>query len=182
MKASHLIKLATVRLDTYPVKIKHVFSTQIFKHGAEWMYIYMQGKAPHATFDPSTPYHTYGLYKYGISITACLASLFALIQIHILLAPLSILVFYCFEIQFLFLFPLLLDKVSKPIVKSILYTYKVGPFKALFIVLQIGTFMVLGLLNFRNPLRKWYIGCISVLIWYELEVRPHLFEAPPKHS
>jgi hypothetical protein len=31
--------------------------------------------------------------------------------------------------------------------------------------------MLSGLLNRQNPFRRWHIGCLSVLLWYQHEVR-----------
>lgn len=124
-----------------------------------------------AVFDASINFRYYGYLKYGISLLAFLTSCFVLGKLHLWLMPLAILVFYACEVHFLFLFPLLIDQVKKPMQTSIRQTYRIGFGKALLWVFAIAIYMLSGLLNFRNPWRKWHIGCLSIVLWYKYEVR-----------
>ena len=67
----------------------------------------------------------------------------------------SILAFYIIEVHFLFLFPLLIDRVSNPMLTSCKMTYKIGFLKALITVFQIGLYMMFGLLQLKEPFKKW---------------------------
>ena len=173
MNYRHLITQSTSIYERKPYKIEHVFSLNIFNYGANWMYanlIYLDNKNRIINF-PYISYNRYGYIKYGICLTIWVLSLFLLMRLNIYLAPVSILIFYFCEVHFLFLFPLLIDNVKNPILTSIKQTYRIGLFKTIFTVSQIGIFMILGFLNFKNPFKNWYIGCLAILIWYQNEVR-----------
>jgi len=91
-----------------------------------------------------------------------------------LFIPLSIVVFYLFEIQFLFLFPLLIDNSKEPVRRGIREVFKIGIIRCLFTVIPIAFFMLLGLFHKRQRYRNWYIGCLAILIWYNDEVRTRI--------
>ncbi|TVT42597.1 hypothetical protein FNT36_00420 [Hymenobacter setariae] len=104
-----------------------------------------------------------------------LATAAALAKLHLLwLLPLAGLAFYVVEVHFLFLFPLLLDRVAHPLRTSIWATYQVGFMRALTWTLAIAAFMLAGLLNRRQPWRNWHIGCLALIHWYHHEVRPRV--------
>jgi len=173
MNYRHLITQSTSHFERMPNKIEHVFSFNIFNYGAKWMYESLKcldNKSNISSF-PNINFNRYGYLKYGTCLTIWVLSLFLLMRLNIFLAPVSILIFYFCEVHFLFLFPLLIDNVKNPILKSIRQTYKIGLFKTIFTVSQIGIFMILGFLNFKNPFKNWYIGCFAILIWYQNEVR-----------
>lgn len=147
-----------------------LISPFIFTNGAEWMFKRMNeldGKE--RVFDTSISYEKYGYFKYGICLIVFLITGIFLFFKAIFLLPLAIIVFYFLEIHSLFLFPLLIDKVENPITKSIHMTYQIGILSAITTVIPIGFFMMIGLLDLRNPLRNWYLGCLSILIWYGYE-------------
>ena len=107
-------------------------------------------------------------------MTAFLISAAFFFSLNIFLTPLSIIVFYLFEVHFLFLFPLIIDKIDQPILTSIKQTYKVGIFNALVTVIPIACFMLKGLFNISKPFHNWHIGSLAILIWYQNEIRDRL--------
>jgi hypothetical protein len=150
--------------------------TSIFSTGAEWMHHQLYELQPTTTpsFNPNTPYTTYGLLKYGICGTASIAALIALATFNPWLIPLSIIIFYLAEIHFLFLFPILIDQTPHPILASIRATYRIGITKCLLTVIPIATYMLIGLLHKKDRLTNWYIGCLAIIIWYNHEIRTRL--------
>jgi hypothetical protein len=170
MRFQKLLAESREHLRRFPSAEKQTISPLIFTNGAEWMLDRMNElDGRKRVFDSSIHYEKYGYFKYGICLIASLLIGFILGCKVILLLPLSILAFYILEIHFLFLFPLLIDKVENPILKSIQMTYEVGLFQTLITVIPIGFFMIVGLFYLQNPLRNWYLGCLSVLIWYGYE-------------
>jgi hypothetical protein len=176
MNFRHLITQSTSHYERQSNKIENVFSFNVFNNGAKWMYEKLKYLEPQnkITLSPNINFNRYGYLKYGICLTIWAISLFLLLKLNIYFTPISILVFYFCEVHFLFLFPLLIDDVKNPILTSIKQTYKIGILETTFTVSQIGIFMVLGLLNFKNPFKNWYIGCFAILIWYQNEVRNRL--------
>ena len=176
MKAHQLILESKNDWKKSPDFINGVVSPKIFDLGAKWMFnkLNEKGNIEKRAFNDLTNYWAYGILKYGLCLFAFLISIFLFFKIHILLTPLSILVFYLFEIHLLFLFPLLIDNVKNPIWTSVKQTYKIGLFTALITVIPIGFYMVIGLFNFNNPFRNWYIGCLAIIIWYENDIRNRL--------
>ncbi len=174
MKYIDLIQQSKAKLEQNSNAINSPISINIFALGAKWMFEKLNETNKNAKFDDRTNYHAYGFLKYGISLIAFFIALLLLSKISIFLIPFSIFVFYFFEVQLLFLFPLLLDKVQNPIWSSVKQTYKIGIFTAMITVIPIGLYMVWGLLNFKNPYKNWHIGCYSIIIWYKNEVRNRL--------
>lgn len=165
-KAHHLLHQETISIPSY---------THLFALGAEWMYLqlsYLRGNELNP-FDVTIPFHLYGIFKYSLSLGGWILSIIVLYKIHPLLILLSIIVFYAVEIHFLFLFPLLIDNNEKPFQTSLRMLYKIGFLKTLINIIPIGCYMMIGLLDFKQPLRNWYIGCLSILFWYE-EIRPRI--------
>lgn len=121
-------------------------------------------------FPASTNFTRYGIGKYALCITASLLSAFLFCRINPLLTPLAVFVFYFFEVQLLFLFPLLIDDVRQPVWQSVKATQKIGIAKAMVTVLPIAFYMVAGLCK-KKSYRQWYIGCLAILLWYVKEVR-----------
>jgi len=170
MRYQELLSESREHLRRFPAASEQTVSFFIFTNGAEWMLDRMNeldGKK--RIFDASTPYAQYGYFKYGICLMAFFALSYFLFYEAMILLPAAILVFYILEIHFLFLFPLLLDKVENPLLRSIKMTYDIGCLQALLTVMPIGFFMVFGLLNLKKPLKNWYLGCLSILIWYNHE-------------
>jgi len=172
MKYQELISQSKTILKNTP-QTKGIFSLKIFEIGAKWMFEQIKNLSidNELQFNYSVNYLGYGLLKYGISLLFFGYSAFLFYNIHILLLPLSIVIFYLVEIHFLFLFPNLIYNIKNPIFSSIKQIYKIGIIQVLIAVIPIGIFMVFGLLNYKDPLRNWYIGCLSIIIWYKNEIR-----------
>ena len=171
MKFKQLIFESKNKLDLNPILMDGSISLNVFDSGAKWMFEKLNENNLEGRFNDSTNYLTYGVFKYGICFCAFIISFLLFSRINFLLIPLSVLVFYLFEIHFLFLFPLLIDNVQNPVWTSIKQTYKIGIITALVTVIPIGFFMVAGLLKFSDPFRNWYVGCLAILIWYQNEIR-----------
>jgi hypothetical protein len=125
------------------------------------------------SIDKAVSFHFYGYLKYGICLIGFFTS-FIYFNESIVYLPISILIFYFFEVHFLFLFPLLIDKIQNPIWKSIEITYKIGILRTMFLVIQIAIYMLLGIFDLKNPFKNWHIGCLCIIIWYQDEVRNRL--------
>ena len=79
-----------------------------------------------------------------------------------------ILTFYAVEAQFVFLFPLAIDRTPKLIRSSLSMSQKAGgTTKVMGIVLPIAAYMLLGGFFGKGFLRSWCIGCLAIVIWYE---------------
>ncbi len=158
-----------------PTTVSSGYNWQLFANGARWMHAQMDDLSGIQTeFDDGINFAFYGWMKYGVSLTAGVLSGVLLFSLHPLLLPLCLLIFYFCEVQFLFLFPLLIDNVPKPVYTSIRQTATIGIWKAMKVILPVGIRMLLGLFNVKAPLRNWYTGCLAVLIWYQYEVRNRL--------
>jgi hypothetical protein len=173
MKFQLLISQSKVNLEMNPPQINGVISKNIFGLGAKWMYDKLNeyDTAKNIQFDQSINFFAYGLLKYAISLLAFLFSALLFCNINHMLLPVSVILFYLVEVHFLFLFPILIDNIKKPVRVSIKQTYKTGLLTTLINVIPIGFYMVFGLLNFKDPLRNWYVGCLAILIWYQNEIR-----------
>jgi len=176
MNYKTLISQSKTEFDSRPNQVEPLLSLKLFNTGAKWMFDKLQKKENGTTieFNNKTSFASYGLLKYSISLSCAIFSLLTLWRYNTLLIPISILVFYFIEVHFLFLFPLLIDKVKNPISESIKQTYRLGLLTTTLIVIQIGFFMIIGLFNYKNPFRNWHIGCFSIIIWYKYEVRDRL--------
>ena len=113
------------------------------------------------------PFNRYGVLKYSFALVCSTAAGVLLYGVCPLLVPLAIFVFYWAEVQLLFLFPLLIDRVPHPIRESFRLTRQIGVAHAMRRVMPIAFFMLSGWCNRRDPLQRWYIGCAAVLLWYE---------------
>lgn len=176
MKFQYLIFQSKLILEKNSNISNQKLSINLFENGAKWMYEKLNENDIDniIQFDYSKNYLAYGVFKYGSAFLFLFGSALLFLKINLFLLPLSIILFYFVEVHFLFLFPLLLDNVENPIIKSIEQTYKIGLFSAMIVVIPIGIYMVLGLLNFKAPLHNWYIGCLSIIIWYKNEIRNRL--------
>ncbi len=143
------------------------FSFGDFKSGANWMsqlLSYVRDEK-FINSNNAVPFNYYGVLKYGLSLLGAIVP-FLLLDFSIIACFVSVVLFYLIEIHFLFLFPLLLDDVKEPFRTNILMIYKIGLVQCFLIVIPIASYMILGLLNFKNPLKYWYTECLSVLILY----------------
>lgn len=174
MTVRWLLWASAQRFDGQPVQVRQPFSRHIFTLGARWMFGQwpLGGPPPAGGFAEHTRFGWYGSLKYGSSLLAALVVASALARLPLLLwVPLAGLAFYLVEVHLLFLFPLLLDGVAHPLRSSVRATYRVGLLRALGWTLGIAAFMLVGLLDWRRPWRKWHIGCLAVIYWYQDEIR-----------
>lgn len=155
-----------------PELISGVLSSGIFSAGAKWMHKWMNEmdnkKMP---FKNAGGFGAYGLYKYTLCVAAMTFTALLLYKVNVLLTPLSIFVFYFFEVQLLFLFPLLIDNIKNPVWVSMKQTYRIGIVKAMVIVIPISFYMIIGLFNIKAPFRNWHTGSLAIIIWYQYEIR-----------
>lgn len=168
MKPIYLLEKSARYFTQHPGEICPPLSGEIFRSGAIWMYarICELDNTSRPAFDDSIRFGLYGIIKYTVSLLCFVLSLVWMLNYCPLLAPLAIVCFYFAEVHFLFLFPLLIEKVPHPCLRSIQLTYQIGITKTIFTVMVIGIFMVIGLFNISKPLRNWYIGCLAILLWY----------------
>ncbi|WP_156825819.1 hypothetical protein [Lewinella cohaerens] len=167
MNYQDLLLRSKVHLSQFPLEQEIDFMPLVFTKGAKWMTQRLNEiDKKQRNFNSNVAYEYYGYLKYSFCFFCFIMSGLFFWTKASYLSPLSILVFYFFEVHFLFLFPLLIDGVEKPLARSIHMTYKMGIFYTMRTVIPIGFFMVTGLFNWRNPLQNWHIGCLAVLIWY----------------
>lgn len=178
MNGTELINKSKAWFDHTPVEVNQAFSVHVFQYGAQWMHARMSELSPDDTipFDQSIRFGLYGMLKYSICLGIFLLSCILLFRIHIVLLPLSVLIFYFVEVHFLFLFPLLIERVPTPVLASIRMTYKIGVVRCIIMVMQIAYFMIIGLFNRRKPFQNWYIGCLSIVLWYKNDVRDRVYK------
>lgn len=155
---------------TAPPFSPQIFSIgTIFSAGGIWMATVLAHIRQQAVADTvqEIPFNYYGLLKYSFALASSAGAGVLLYGVCPLLTPLAIFVFYWAEVQLLFLFPLLIDRVPHPIRESIRLTGRIGVGHAIRRVMPIAFFMLSGWCNRRDPLQRWYIGCAAVLLWYE---------------
>ncbi len=117
-------------------------------------------------------FNVYGIIKYGLSLIFATSAFLVTYSYNIPPAIiLAILVFYLVEVHFLFLFPLIIDKVKAPLWSSVKMTYSVGLISCLMNTMAIAQYMLFGLLEPHYPYKKWYTGCLAIIFWYQDEVR-----------
>jgi hypothetical protein len=176
MTVCGLLKRSARQLAEQPNQVRQPLSPRIFTAGARWMFAHLPPQAARPlVFDEKTSFGLYGSLKYGSSLLAFGAVSGGLFRLHwLVLLPLAGLAFYAVEVHFLFLFPLLLDRVAHPLRASIRATYRVGFWKALAWTLAIAAFMLVGLLHRQRPWRNWHVGCLALINWYHHEVRAGL--------
>ncbi|MDO6432784.1 hypothetical protein Q4E93_19410 [Flavitalea sp. BT771] len=173
MNHRHLIAASRAHLAKYPAPAPVSGPMTMFPGGARWMYDRLNELDGGAIrpFDPEINYTLMGYLKYGICLTGASLACWWSLQYDPFLLPLSILVFYLLEVQFLFLFPLLIDGAKQPILSGIREVLRIGVIRCLLTVIPLSIFMMTGLLRRKNNFHHWYIGCLSILIWYKHEVR-----------
>jgi hypothetical protein len=172
MNAWLLLRLARVEMAQNPAVLPiQDLQKGIFSTGGRWMFHWMQILQfnEKRTLQQGTNFAFYGVLKYAISGAVFLIALFFLWPLGWIYAPLSIVGFYVAEVQLMFLFPLLIDRSPAPLRESMAMTRKIGTIKAVWVILPIGIFMLLGLFHWKKPFKHWYLGCLAVVIWYILE-------------
>ncbi|MDF3821064.1 hypothetical protein P3G55_14220 [Leptospira sp. 96542] len=149
---------------------------RVIDFGSRWMFDRLTEISPNEVryYNESINFLAYGIFKYAFSIFITTLSSYIILQVDWRFFPLFIFIFYFIEVHFLFLFPILFDNIRRPIFTSMKCTYKLGLITAISNVIPIGIFMLCGLMNFKNPLRNWLVGCIAILIWYRDEIRDRI--------
>jgi hypothetical protein len=173
MNLKELLQKSEEHLLNEPPEIQQPVSIHVFQQGGEWMHQWLHKleRTSNEGCDHTIRFSFYGFLKYGVSLVAFVFSFVLLLKWTVYATPLSILVFYFFEVHFLFLFPMLIDQVKNPVLKSIQATYQTGIIKSMAMVIPIGFYMMAGLCRVSDPFRNWYKGCLVVLIWYKEDVR-----------
>jgi hypothetical protein len=169
MNAGQLLRLAQAEMARNPAVLPvQDLQKGIFSTGGEWMFYRMQMLQfdEKRTVQQLPNFAFYGLFKYALSGAAFLIALWFLWPLGWQYTPLSIICFYLVEVQWMFLFPLLIDQSPAPLRESIAMTRKIGTINAVLVILPIGVFMLLGLFHWKKPLKHWYWGCLAVVIWY----------------
>ena len=144
----------------------------VFEAGARWMALHLallrQRALPIPL--PLRRFTYYGWLKYGLSLMGVGLSAIVLGRLSYWLLPLAGLGFYLVEIQFVFLFPLLLEGRPQPLRTSCRLTARVGMGRCLSVVLPVAGYMLLGLVRPGRALHGWYTGCLAILLWYVDEI------------
>jgi len=139
-----------------------------FPSAVKWMRLALQILRSKEIPERNIPYSFLGFIKYGLAgFTFILYIIFIIHIKYYIFLPFAIVLFYGIEVQFLFLFPLAIDGISKPIYHSLNCKVKGGRFASIFGVIVIAIFMISGILPQKSFFRNWSVGCIAVLIWYE---------------
>ena len=139
-----------------------------FETGADWMgghLVRLRGRPMPAPV-PRPNFTAYGWLKYGLSMSGFGMAAWAVGCISYWLLPLAELGFYLVEIQFLFLFPLLLEGGPAPLRRSCRLTARIGYGRCLAGVLPVAAYMLAGLLRPGRARRQWHVGCLAILLWY----------------
>ncbi|GAB2807494.1 hypothetical protein [Ferruginibacter profundus] len=171
MKYRQLLEQSKIYLDKNPAYVDTPVSIHIFTSGAKWMADQLNATT---SFNSAIHFGWYGVLKYSVCVLAFFAAAISLWHINIFLLPLAILVFYFFEVHFLFLFPLLIDNVKQPLLKSIQLSYATGILTCMATVIPISIFMLAGVLNLKAPFKNWHIGSLAILTWYKNDIRNRL--------
>lgn len=145
----------------------------VFVEGGRWMgdrLRELRGRDPRAD-GPVVDFNFYGCLKYGICLAGSGLVIVWAWMVNLWLMPLAGLVFYILEAPFVFLFPLLIDRVPKPLLTGLRMLRRIGLLRCLGTVIPISVFMLAGLFRRRNRIHQWYVGCMAIVIWYQYEVR-----------
>ena len=178
MKASQLIHIASKVVEKQTVLNNNPIGFNLFEKGGNWMRDWTKILDSETEFQEyKKEFNFYGILKYSICLILTIAFVSILIPYHFSLIVFGIPIFYLIEIHFLFLFPNLIYSVNNPILKSFRQTWKLGILKTCLTVMQIGFYMMFGLFNFKTPLKNWYIGCLSIIIWYQIEIRNRTYSS-----
>jgi hypothetical protein len=176
MKFYQLLVAAEKLMVQYSTVNFKILDIRISDFGAKWMFDRLNEVSPDKSriYDKSINFLGYGIFKYGLAIFISILYMLLCLKVNLYLLPILLLVFYCVEVHFLFLFPILFDSIKSPIFTSLKCTYILGLMTAIWNVIPIGIFMLFGLMNFKKPYRNWLIGCIAILIWYRDEIRDRI--------
>lgn len=170
MLAVKLLRKAEAHFARHGFHPKKTDITNVFTRGAEWMAAHLKIiKDPELKFSADKPYELYGWGKYVLCTLCALVFLVTLREWWYIALPGSVIVFYFFETQLLFLFPYLIDRKENAIGRSIQLAWRIGPHITIFNVIPIAWYMLTGG-NFKRSIKEsWLIGCLAILFWYEQE-------------
>ena len=166
MKFFYLINESKKRLETDSIDYQEPIG---FEKGALWM----AKKLKIDSKIDSTDFVKIGLIKYGISLLSCTVPFFIFSTSSVKFWLSAIVLFYIVEIHFLFIYPLSIERRHPIWINSIMLTYRVGIIKCFVNTIVLGIFMTVGLIKFNKPFYNWYVGCYSIIVWYE-QVRNRL--------
>jgi len=144
-------------------------SKGLFTGGALWMMQVLRCLRNKTRDFPKRNYEILGLFKYGMALLlGFLAGYIVWDRSSLAAVIVFILVFYAVEAQFVFLFPLAIDRSPRLIRSSLSMTQRAGgTFEVMRIVLPVAATMLFGGFAGKGYLRSWCIGCIAIVIWYE---------------
>jgi hypothetical protein len=171
VKYKKLLSESKEHIERYGL-IQAPVTLDIFSNGGFWMsqrLDELDHNRTKAAF--ALPFRYYGYLKYITCMAVSGITLGMVGNLKIYSISLSILLFYCCEAHFLFLFPLIIDRVQNPVIESIRQTYRIGLLKSVITVVPIALYMISGLFSYRAPFVRWHVGCLAILIWYQHEIR-----------
>lgn len=174
-KATELIRRSQGLFDADPRSPqipRRLGSSGVFDQGAAWMWTRLQAMRGKSADMANVDFQRLGTAKYALclcAMAACLCAYATWRQPLILIA--APLMFYLAESQMVFLFPVALDRSSRPFHDSACLTREAGGIlHVTFVVIPIALSMLLGGFVGRGFARSWCVGCLAILVWYE-EVR-----------
>ncbi|MCW0220680.1 MAG: metallophosphoesterase, partial [Prosthecobacter sp.] len=152
---------------------------QGFSSGADWMCLALEELRGHPLPKRTATFSWLGFVKYSLASLAPLAVLVLAWFVHPALVILVIPAFYAVEVQWVFLFPVVLDGSQNPWTDSRnLMQRHAGTLAAMSLVLPFAWRMLSGGLLGHGFVRSWCTGCLAVVLWYERCLNPVL--ATPK--
>jgi hypothetical protein len=140
-----------------------------FISGAAWMELVLAELRGQPQRPVPVCLQGFGMFKYALATLA--ASIVLLLAITTGFYPLMLLcipAFYAVEVQMVFLFPIVLDRLPRPFYTSWQWTRAAGgTVAAMRIVLVLAAVMLFGGLFQKGFIRCWCLGCLAVVLWYE---------------
>lgn len=138
-----------------------------FSNGGEWMRLRLSLLRNRVIAPvPLKVFQFWGVFKYVFSLLVGISILLLNWPLGIT-TPLAIAAFYIIEVQFCFLFPLIVDNRKPFFLNSILLTHRVGFWRCLRLVLYFAAYMLTSGYGRKHFLLAWHIGCLAVLLAYE---------------
>jgi hypothetical protein len=140
-----------------------------FISGAAWMELVLAELRGQRQRPVPACLQGFGILKYTLATLA--ASMVLWLAVTTQRYPLLLLcipAFYAVEVQMVFLFPIVLDRLPKPFKASLQWTKAAGGTLATMrIVLVLAAVMLFGGLFGKGFIRCWCLGCLAVVLWYE---------------
>jgi hypothetical protein len=140
-----------------------------FISGAAWMELVIAELRGQQQRPVPACLQKFGIFKYALATLA--ASMVLCLTIITRVHPFALLcipAFYAVEVQMVFLFPIVLDRLPRPFQTSWQWTRKAGgTLAAMRIVLVLAAVMLFGGLLQKGFIRCWCLGCLAVVLWYE---------------